>query len=154
MGQRKPTSSSDFTKSWCLFTICFSTKDGALNNFEQVLHLYFPSSSCLTCGSTAFVSSLEEKNVKQSGGTKENKMIITLHIASRHNPVHRYHLYQSTKQVCCRATQANAHLKTKLIKSASDQVTKSYFSYRFVSNPSILYPLTSYLFCPFPFQRH
>ena len=53
------TSSSDLTSSGCLFAMCFSTKDVALNSFWQVLQRNLPSSSCFTYGSAAFDNSLD-----------------------------------------------------------------------------------------------
>jgi hypothetical protein len=41
------TSSRGFTRSGCLLVICFSTNDVVLKSFRHVLHLNFPSSSCL-----------------------------------------------------------------------------------------------------------
>ena len=53
------TSSSDLTSSECLFAMCFSTKDVALNSFWQVLQRNFPSSSCFMYGSATFDNSLD-----------------------------------------------------------------------------------------------
>jgi len=53
------TSSSDLTSSGCLFAMCFSTKDVALNNFWQVLQRNLPSSSCFMYGSATFDNSLD-----------------------------------------------------------------------------------------------
>ena len=52
------TSSNNLTSSGCLFAICFSTKDVALNNFWQVLQRNLPSSSCFMYGSATFDNSL------------------------------------------------------------------------------------------------
>jgi hypothetical protein len=53
------TSSSDLTSSGCLFAMCFSTKDVALNSFWQVLQRNLPSSSCFMYGSATFDNSLD-----------------------------------------------------------------------------------------------
>jgi hypothetical protein len=55
------TSSSDLTSSGCLFAMCFSTKDVALNSFWQVLQRNLPSSSCFMYGSATFDNSLDRK---------------------------------------------------------------------------------------------
>jgi len=105
------TSSAPLMSSPCLFATCFSTKDVALNSLPQVLQRYFPSSSCLMCGSTSLANSLHKPKVNY-GNNRGKTARLTRRGSCRRNPSGRQCLVAREVLSAPQASRRTAHLLT------------------------------------------